>query len=90
MRISGSKCAATANARRTYIPEEERFTGVSINVSITEKAKEELKVMQELVMKLKITGTPKIIVVDKTENKIIESIDGANIELIDKYQKENK
>ena len=54
------------------------------------KAKEELKVMQELVMKLKITGTPKIIVVDKTENKIIESIDGANIELIDKYQKENK
>lgn len=37
--------------------------------------------MQELVMKLKITGTPKIIVVDKTENKIIESIDGANIEL---------
>lgn len=60
------------------------------NVSITEKAKEELKVMQELVMKLKITGTPKIIVVDKTENKIIESIDGANIELIDKYQKENK
>jgi thiol:disulfide interchange protein DsbC len=46
--------------------------------------------MQELVMKLKITGTPKIIVVDKTENKIIESIDGANIELIDKYQKENK
>ena len=60
------------------------------NVSITEKAKEELKVMQELVMKLKITGTPKIIVVDKTENKIIESIDGANIELIDKYQKANK
>ena len=32
-RISGSRCAATANASRTYIPLEYRFTGVSMNFS---------------------------------------------------------
>ena len=32
IRISGSRWAATANASRTYIPEEYRFTGVSRNL----------------------------------------------------------
>ena len=36
--ISGSKYAATAKARRTYIPEEYRLTGVSINFLISAKS----------------------------------------------------
>ena len=36
-RISGSMWAATANARRTYMPLEYRFTGVSMNLSISAK-----------------------------------------------------
>ena len=35
--ISGSRCAATANASRTYIPLEYRFTGVSMNFSTSAK-----------------------------------------------------
>ena len=31
-RISGSRCAATEKASRTYIPLEYRFTGVSMNL----------------------------------------------------------
>ena len=38
MRISGSRCAATANASRTYIPDEYRFTGVSRKASTSENA----------------------------------------------------
>ena len=37
-RISGSRCAATANASRTYIPLEYRFTGVSMNFSTPENS----------------------------------------------------
>jgi len=59
------------------------------NVTITQKAKKELQAMQELASKLKVDGTPKIIVIDKLENKIVDSINGANIEAISKYQKEN-
>ncbi len=60
------------------------------NVTITEQAKKELQEMENLANKLQVNGTPKIIVIDKKENKIIDSIDGANIEAIEKYQKENK
>ena len=45
--------------------------------------------MQDLTLKLKVDGTPKILIIDKLENKIIDSIEGANIEAINKYQKEN-
>ena len=38
IRISGSRCAATANASRTYIPLEYRLTGVSMNVATPEKS----------------------------------------------------
>ncbi len=37
-RISGSRCAATANASRTYMPLEYRLTGVSMNRSTPEKS----------------------------------------------------
>ena len=61
-----------------------------LNVEITKKAEDELKVMEDLAVKLKVNGTPKIIVIDKTKKEIVDSIDGANIEAIEKYQKENK
>ena len=38
IRISGSRWAATANASRTYIPLEYRFTGVSRNCSTSANA----------------------------------------------------
>lgn len=59
------------------------------NVSITKEAETELEAMNKLATKLEVTGTPKIIVIDKNENKIIDSIVGANIKEIEKYQKEN-
>jgi thiol:disulfide interchange protein DsbC len=59
------------------------------NISISKKAEDELQKMQDLTLKLKVDGTPKILIIDKLENKIIDSIEGANIEAINKYQKEN-
>lgn len=59
------------------------------DIKITENAKKELQNMEELANKLKVNGTPKIIVIDKKANKVIDTIDGANIEAIEKYQKEN-
>ncbi len=38
MRISLSRCAATAKASLTYMPLEYRFTGVSMNRSTSAKA----------------------------------------------------
>jgi len=59
------------------------------NVEITETAKKDFQVMQDLSNKLKVNGTPRIIVIDKKENAIVDSIEGANLEAIEKYQKEN-
>ncbi len=46
--------------------------------------------MELMVNKLGVNGTPKIIVIDKKDNQIVKSIDGADIKEIDKFQKENK
>lgn len=59
------------------------------NVEITETAKKDFQAMQDLSNKLKVNGTPRIIVIDKKENAIVDSIEGANLEAIEKYQKEN-
>ncbi|MCT7910345.1 DsbC family protein [Arcobacter lacus] len=59
------------------------------DIKITENAKTDLKAMEELGTKIKVNGTPKIIVIDKKANKVIDTINGANIEAIEKYQKEN-
>lgn len=58
-------------------------------VAISDKALKELQSMEELSTKLNVTGTPKIIVIDKLQNKIVDAIDGAQIPKIEKYQKEN-
>lgn len=59
-------------------------------VKITEQAKKEFSEMELMVNKLGVNGTPKIIVIDKKDNQIVKSIDGADIKEIDKFQKENK
>ncbi|MDD3056175.1 MAG: DsbC family protein [Aliarcobacter sp.] len=59
------------------------------NVEITETAKKDFQAMQDLSNKLKVNGTPRIIVIDKKENAIVDSIEGANLEAIEKYQKQN-
>ena len=46
--ISGSKCAATAKPRRTYIPLEYRFTGVSMNCSTPENSTIVVEVVLDL------------------------------------------
>lgn len=60
------------------------------NVKITDKAKKELESMKKLATDLKVTGTPKIIVIDSKTKEIIDNIEGANIKAIEKYQMENK
>ncbi len=57
------------------------------NVEITETAKKDFQAMQDLSNKLKVNGTPRIIVIDKKENAIVDSIEGANLEAIEKLQK---
>ena len=42
-----------------------------LNVEITKKAEDELKVMEDLAVKLKVNGTPKIIVIDKTKKRLL-------------------
>ncbi|EKJ6088800.1 DsbC family protein, partial [Campylobacter coli] len=46
--------------------------------------------MKSLGEKLNIMGTPKIFIVDKKENKIIDVIDGANLEKINSYLDKDK
>lgn len=59
------------------------------DVIVTDKAKAEFAAMEELSNKLNVQGTPKIIVIDKLENKIVDSINGADIKKIDTYMKQN-
>ncbi len=57
----------------------------SIDVEITEEAQNKLSKMESLAQDLKITGTPKIFVIDNDKKKIIDVINGANIPQIEKY-----
>ena len=56
-----------------------------IDVEITEEAQNKLSKMESLAQDLKITGTPKIFVIDNDKKKIIDVINGANIPQIEKY-----
>lgn len=57
----------------------------TVNVEITEDAISKLSRMESLAQDLKITGTPKIFVIDNDKKKIIDVINGANIPQIEKY-----
>ena len=56
-----------------------------VDVEITDVAKNKLSKMESLAHNLKITGTPKIFVIDNDKKKIIDVINGANILQIEKY-----
>ncbi|MBT0825053.1 protein disulfide isomerase, DsbC family [Campylobacter lari] len=61
-----------------------------LDVSVSTEAKNTLENMMKLGEKLNIQGTPKLFVIDKKENKIIESIDGANIKKFQDYLAKDK
>lgn len=67
-----------------------RKTQKDLNVKITPEAQKTLENMKILGEKLNIVGTPKLFVVDKKENKIIDVIDGANMQKINSYIDKDK
>lgn len=67
-----------------------RETQKDLEVKITPQAEQTLKKMRELGEKLNIMGTPKLLVVDKKEKKIIDVIDGANMQKINSYLDKDK
>lgn len=67
-----------------------RKTQKDLNIKITSQAEQTLKNMKSVGEKLKIMGTPKIFIVDKKENKIIDIIDGANLKKINSYLDKDK
>lgn len=56
-------------------------------ITITEDAKKQLEEMEDLGKELKVTGTPKIYVIDEKEQKIFDVINGADIPKLKKYIK---
>ena len=70
--------------------EQIKKTGKDLGVEITPKAKEQLDKMVALGKKLGINGTPKIFVIEKSSNKVVGIIDGANIPKMDEYLKKDK
>lgn len=51
------------------------------------KAQGVLAKMEALAKELNITGTPKLFIIDKKDNKIVKAINGANIPQIEQYLK---
>jgi len=51
------------------------------------KAKVILAEMKALARELNVTGTPKLFIIDKKDNKIVKAINGANIPQIEQYLK---
>lgn len=60
-------------------------TGKEVKIKHTKEAKAQLAKMEALAKKMNVTGTPKLFVIDKTANKIVDVINGANIPQIEKY-----
>jgi thiol:disulfide interchange protein DsbC len=74
--LSSSDPKSTAQKIKNFEP---------VDVEITDVAKNKLSKMESLAHDLKITGTPKIFVIDNDKKKIIDVINGANIPQIEKY-----
>ncbi len=66
---------------------EDIKAGKDVKIKHTQQAEAQLEKMMTLAKSLNITGTPKLFVIDKNENKIIDVINGANIPQIQKYVK---
>lgn len=61
-----------------------------LEVKTTKEAEERLKNMKAVGEKLNIQGTPKLFVVEKNTSKIVDVIDGANMQKIDSYINKDK
>lgn len=57
------------------------------NIAITEEAKKQLQKMEELGQELKVAGTPKIYVIDEKKQKIVQTVNGADIPKLNKFLK---
>lgn len=66
---------------------EDIHSGNVPKTTITEDAKKQLEKMEDLGKELKVTGTPKIYVIDEKEQKIFDVINGADIPKLKKYIK---
>ena len=63
-----------------------RTTQKDLDVKINKKAQETLKATMAQAEKLKISGTPKVFIIDtKDKNKVVESIDGADTNKIQEF-----
>ena len=60
---------------------------ISLKLINNKKAKDILANMEALAKELNITGTPKLFIIDKKDNKIVQAINGANIPQIEQYLK---
>lgn len=56
-------------------------------VGVTDVAKKQLEEMEVLAKELKVTGTPKIYVIDEKEQRIVDVVTGADIPKLEKYIK---
>ncbi len=59
--------------------------GKILDVQIDPLAEKQYENMQAISKELNVVGTPKILVIDKKANKIVEAINGANESIIKKY-----
>lgn len=69
---------------------EDIYSGNIPKISITEDAKKQLEQMETLAKELKVTGTPKIYIIDEKEQKIVDVVNGADIPKLQKYFKNEK
>ncbi|MCR2059784.1 DsbC family protein [Campylobacter helveticus] len=67
-----------------------RHNQKDLDVKTTKEAEQTLNNMKALGEKLNIQGTPKLFVVEKNTSKIIDVIDGANMQKIDSYLTKDK
>lgn len=63
-----------------------RLTQKDLNVKVSKEAQKTLKATMALGEKLKINGTPKVFIIDKKDkNKIVATIDGANLDKVQEF-----
>lgn len=67
-----------------------RQTQKGLGIKITPEAEETLKNMKALGERLNILGTPRLLVIDKNGNEIIDVIDGADMQKISFYLDKDK
>ena len=68
-----------------------RTTQKDLDVKITKEAQKTLQATMNLAEKLNINGTPKVFIIDtKNKNKLVEVIEGANLQKIQEFLDKDK